>query len=144
MGEKPSTSNTHQIASNSSEWWWIWLRMTSAVQFCNRNLLIGQLRSNDDVIRSIHVYPYNFWLEWDRDMGWVPQCSSCQDASFNMKLDLFRSLFRLFRSLFRLWLWPRVTRGQSYQVTFPGHKVYESIRLDERKMMVAKSAFYLK
>ena len=32
----------------------------------------------------------------------------------------------------------------NYQVTFPGHKVYESIRLDERKTMVAKSALYLK
>ena len=30
------------------------------------------------------------------------------------------------------------------QVTFPGHKAYDSIRLDERKTMVAKSAPYLK
>ena len=37
-----------------------YLRMTSPVQSCISNHLIGQLRSNDDVIRSIHIYSYNF------------------------------------------------------------------------------------
>ena len=66
--------------------------MTAPVQFCISNALVGQLRSNDDVIRSIYVSLYNFWLEWDTDMGWVPKCSSRQDASTDMRIDLFRSI----------------------------------------------------
>ena len=91
-GGKSSTSNTYQIASNCSEWWWIWLGMTSPVQFCISSPFIGHLGSNDDVIRSIYVSPYNFWLEWHRDKGLVPKCSSCQDTSFDMRFDLFRSI----------------------------------------------------
>ena len=36
------------------------------VQFCISNPMIGQLRSNDDVIRSLYVSPYNFSLKCDR------------------------------------------------------------------------------
>ena len=34
--------------------------MTYPVQLCISSPLICQLRSNDDVIRSIYVYLYNF------------------------------------------------------------------------------------
>ena len=34
--------------------------MTFPVQFCISNPMIGQLRSNDDVMKSINVSPYNF------------------------------------------------------------------------------------
>ena len=63
----------------------------------------------------------------------MPKSSSCQDASFNMQLDLFRSLSDLDLG------WPEVK-----VIEWPfHHKVYESIRLDERKTMMAKS-LYLK
>ena len=125
-----------QIAQNDDVC--IRLRMTYPVQFCISNPLVGQLMLNDDVIRSIYASPYNFWLEWDRDIGWVPKCSSCQDASFGMWLGMW-----LLRSIHDR-PWPWVTWGQKYQVTFPDHKVDESICLDEIKTMVAKSALYLK
>ena len=38
--------------------------MTSTVQFHIRNSLIGQLRSNDDVIRSIYVFSITF--DWNK------------------------------------------------------------------------------
>ena len=68
MREKSSTSNTYQIASNRSEWWWMWLRMTSPVQFCISNPLIGQRRSNDDFIRPIYVSPITF--DWNEIETW--------------------------------------------------------------------------
>ena len=74
--------------------------MASPMQFCISNPLIGQLRSNDDVIRSTYISLYNFSMEYFRDMVLVPKCSShrtsssrsSQDASNNMRLDLFRSI----------------------------------------------------
>ena len=55
----------------------------------------GHLRSNNDVMRSMYVFAYNFWLKWDRDVGYVLKCSPCPDASTDMQHDLVRSHFHL-------------------------------------------------
>ena len=89
-----------QIVQNHAHLGYCWW---SSVRNCSCDLRKGHLRSNNDLMRSnndlmrsMYVFAYNFWLEWDRDLGYVLKRSPCPDASNNMQHDLVvRSPFDL-------------------------------------------------
>ena len=82
---------THQICSNRSEPCSFRLMVMTPVHFCICDPLKCYSRSYNDVIRSTYVFTYNFWLDWDRDIGKVPKCSSRLAASNYMQHEHLRS-----------------------------------------------------
>ena len=95
MGKNSNASNTDQICSNRSELYSVRLLLMTSVQLCICDPRKGHLRSNNDVMRSMCVFAYNFWLEWDRDLELVLKCSPCPGASNDIQHDLVRSPFDL-------------------------------------------------
>ena len=120
---KSSTSNNPVLVLRiPSKYGW----MSCSLNESNLNQLRHKLQP---CTRSILVSFNILWLDWARDMGWVPNCSSCQSAL---------NAYAAWPISVKLWPWPCVTWGHIYQVIFQGLKVYESISLDERNMMAAK------
>ena len=68
-GKNSNASNTDQTCSNRSEPCSVRLLLMTSVQLCIFGPRKSHLRSNNDVMRSMYVFAYNFWLEWYRDVG---------------------------------------------------------------------------
>ena len=62
-GINSNASNTYQICSNRSEPWSIRLLLMTSVQLCICDPWKGHLRSNNDIVRTMYVFAYNFWLD---------------------------------------------------------------------------------
>ena len=73
-GKNSNASNTDQICSNCSKPRSIRLLLMTSVQLCICDPRKGHWRSNNDVMRSMYVFAYKFWLEWGRDLGHVLKC----------------------------------------------------------------------
>ena len=63
-GKNSNASNTYQICSNRSEPCSIRLLLMTSVQVCICDPWKGHLRSNNDIVRTMDVFTYNFWLDW--------------------------------------------------------------------------------
>ena len=96
MEKTSSTSNSYQIYSNRSETCSIRLLLMTSVQLCKCDPLKGHLMSYNDAMRSMYLFAWNFWLDWDKDMGQVSNGSSIQGALNDMQHDLPRSTFKLY------------------------------------------------
>ena len=125
MGKISTTSFSHQ--NISIHWEWCWLRssvMTQATVFIRDppKVIWGHLRSPN-------FFANNFWSKQDRDVRVVSLYFSHQDASIHMQYDLLGS--------------PRdLTWGQVVTLTFQGHVIHVSMRIDEANTMVSKSLLY--
>ena len=66
MGEKlKCLKHFKQICSNRSEPCSIRLLLMTSVQLCISDPWKGHLRSNNDIVRTMYVFAYNFWLDWE-------------------------------------------------------------------------------
>ena len=83
--EKLKSIKTRQICSTRSRPSSVRLLLITPEQFCICDPLKGQLRSYNDVIRTQYVFAYNFWLDGDRRIGWVPKCFSRLNASNHLQ-----------------------------------------------------------
>ena len=60
MGKNSNASNTYQICSNRSEPCSVRLMLMTSVQICICDPRKGQLSSNNDVMRAMYIFAYNF------------------------------------------------------------------------------------
>ena len=76
-----------QITQNHNQVGYAWYPRHAVASFPRWKVIWGHIMASSGRQR---FFANNFWQKWARDMGLVPQCSSCQGASTNMQHDLLR------------------------------------------------------